>query len=287
MKLIVEIIEPFHGRIFDPACGSGGMFLQSAAFVKRHHKSASDKLSLFGIEKSNETVKLENNTRRIAILEEMARRIYEEWFVHFRFPGHEGIRMVDSELGKIPEGWEVCSFTDLFDVRYGKKLPTKNLNSDGQYSVYGGVIGRYEDFVVSESTCLITSRGNGSGTVWRTIEKAFVTNNSFVVRAKGKFDRFSFGFVELFAKNIPIKSVLGGAAQPQLTLDGLASLRVFAYSTKLTNILDGIISPLFDYANKLHIKNTNLCTTRDFLLPKLISGEIDVSEFSELEEQQI
>jgi type I restriction enzyme S subunit len=49
---------------------------------------------------------IENNTRRIAILEEMARRVYEEWFVRFRFPGHEGVRMVESELGLVPEGWQ-------------------------------------------------------------------------------------------------------------------------------------------------------------------------------------
>ena len=58
VKLIVEIIEPFHGRIFDPACGSGGMFVQSAAFVKRHHKSATSEITLFGMEKASDTVKL-------------------------------------------------------------------------------------------------------------------------------------------------------------------------------------------------------------------------------------
>ncbi|HET7662338.1 MAG TPA: class I SAM-dependent DNA methyltransferase [Rhodanobacteraceae bacterium] len=58
VKLIVEIIQPFHGRIFDPACGSGGMFVQSAAFVRRRAKHASSELSIFGVEKSTETVKL-------------------------------------------------------------------------------------------------------------------------------------------------------------------------------------------------------------------------------------
>ena len=58
VKLIVEIIEPFHGRIFDPACGSGGMFVQSAAFVQRHHKSATSEITLFGMEKASDTVKL-------------------------------------------------------------------------------------------------------------------------------------------------------------------------------------------------------------------------------------
>ena len=53
---------------------------------------------------------IENNTRRIEILEQMAKLVYEEWFVKFRFPGHENVKMVPSELGEIPEGWEVKSF---------------------------------------------------------------------------------------------------------------------------------------------------------------------------------
>ncbi len=56
---------------------------------------------------------IENNTRRIAILEEMARRIYEEWFVRFRFPGHESVRMIESELGPVPEGWEAVRMEDV------------------------------------------------------------------------------------------------------------------------------------------------------------------------------
>lgn len=58
VKLIVEIIEPFHGRIFDIACGSGGMFVQSAAFVQNHHKSASEEISIYGMERVLETVRL-------------------------------------------------------------------------------------------------------------------------------------------------------------------------------------------------------------------------------------
>ena len=58
VRLIVEILQPFHGRIFDPACGSGGMFVQSAAFVQRHHKSATTNLTVFGTEKAADTVKL-------------------------------------------------------------------------------------------------------------------------------------------------------------------------------------------------------------------------------------
>ncbi len=62
---------------------------------------------------------IENNTRRIQILEQMAQAIYREWFVHFRFPGHEDVRMVESELGLIPEGWEVIHIKDLYRTSSG------------------------------------------------------------------------------------------------------------------------------------------------------------------------
>lgn len=58
VKLIVEIIEPYHGEIFDPACGSGGMFVHSAEFVRRHHKSPSSEISIYGVEKMSDTLKL-------------------------------------------------------------------------------------------------------------------------------------------------------------------------------------------------------------------------------------
>src|SRR5947209_3754134 len=62
---------------------------------------------------------IENNTRRIAILEETTRLLYQEWFVKFRFPGHEEVKMVESEVGMVPEGWEVVSFFDIAHVLSG------------------------------------------------------------------------------------------------------------------------------------------------------------------------
>ncbi len=63
---------------------------------------------------------IENNTRRIAILEEMARRIFEEWFVHFRAPGCEGLPMVESAIGPIPQGWEVKQLGEIARAQVGR-----------------------------------------------------------------------------------------------------------------------------------------------------------------------
>ncbi len=93
---------------------------------------------------------IENNTRRIKILEEMAQALYREWFVKFRFPGHEKVKMVESELGMVPEGWEVKKLGDVVTIYRGKSyrsvdlveegaLPFLNVNYSGleALSVYG------------------------------------------------------------------------------------------------------------------------------------------------------
>jgi type I restriction enzyme S subunit len=66
---------------------------------------------------------IENNTRRIKILEDMAQMLYREWFVNFRFPGHEKVRMVESELGPIPEGWKCVQLSALMDFQGGAQPP--------------------------------------------------------------------------------------------------------------------------------------------------------------------
>ncbi len=74
---------------------------------------------------------IENNARRIAILEEMAQSLYKEWFVHFRFPGREKISMVESEMGRIPEGWEVRKLGDICLITMGQSPPSQFYNETG------------------------------------------------------------------------------------------------------------------------------------------------------------
>ena len=68
---------------------------------------------------------IEDNTRRIAILEEMTQAIYRGWFVHFRFPGHEQVKLVELELGPVPEGWEVKPFSEMVEIN-----PTVSVNKE-------------------------------------------------------------------------------------------------------------------------------------------------------------
>jgi type I restriction enzyme S subunit len=223
---------------------------------------------------------IENNSRRIAILEEMAQAIYREWFVNFRFPGHENVKLIDSPLGKIPEGWKTSKIGDVLDIRYGKNLPTKQLLKVGQYPVYGagGIIGYYNSCVSKSRTSLITCRGNGSGTVWRTRESAFITNNSFYLSPLPPVSTWTYGFIELHLKHSNVSAAISGSAQPQITIDGLSQISICVPNKSLVTTFTPFVDKTNDLIDALVRKNRNLASTRDLLLPKLISGQLDVED---------
>ena len=221
-----------------------------------------------------------NNLRRIKILEEMAQSLYREWFVKFRFPGHEKVRMVDSPLGKIPQGWEVAEFRNIFDIKYGKTLPKTEISEKGLYPVYGAgdVIGYYDKFICQEKCALVTSRGNGSGTVWRTREAAFITNNSLIIIPKKDFRHWDYSFVELFLKHSNVMEARTGSAQPQVTIENLNYVKGIVPQSRSVEAFTVFSSPVYEQVDLIFKENQNLRQTHDLLLPKLISGELDLSE---------
>ena len=223
---------------------------------------------------------IENNTRRIQILEQIAQAIYKEWFVNFRFPGHEKVKMIDSgtDFAKIPDGWEVKSIRDIFTVKYGKNLPKTKITESGEYPVYGagGVIGFYSEKNVDEKTALIISRGNGSGTVWRTKGAGFVTNNSFTVVGNDEHLYLDMSFIYNSLLNANIRSSISGSAQPQVTINSLNYVQVIVPEKNLVESFQSEIYPLYILVDKLFMVNQNLSQTRDLLLPKLVTGEINI-----------
>jgi type I restriction enzyme, S subunit len=223
---------------------------------------------------------IENNLRRIKILEEMAQNLYREWFVKFRVPGHEQARFVDSPLGMIPEGWEVAEFRYLFNVKYGKTLPKTKIETVGSYPVYGAgnIIGYYDKALCVKKCALITSRGNGSGTVWRTRQPAFVTNNSLIILPTEEFDFWDYSFVELLLKHSNVMEAKTGSAQPQVTIENLNYVKAIVPESHLVKKFCSFVTPISEQVDLYLLKNDILRRTRDMLLPKLISGEVDVSD---------
>ncbi len=217
---------------------------------------------------------IENNQKQIKLLEEAAQRLYKEWFVDLRFPGHETTPIIDG----IPEGWEHLDIDKVYLIKYGKTLPTTEISDIGDYPVYGanGVIGYYSNYNCEEYVTLITSRGNGSGDVSRTHHtKAFITNNSFIVTAKEQYDFIKNEFTYWLMKNVDFKSVCTGSAQPQLTYNSISTLKILLPENKTIIMYCEAISKCFEKIEVLLKQNCLLVEARDRLLPKLMSGELE------------
>ena len=217
---------------------------------------------------------IENYQKQIKLLEEAAQRLYKEWFIDLRFPGHENTKIADG----LPEGWEVKSIIDVYNFKYGKILPTKDFVKDGAIPVYGASkqIGRYSKANCFEPKVLIGSRGN-AGFVHRTIEdETYVTNNSFIVEPKKEFRYLRLPYIYESLKVMDFVAICTGAAQPQLTLNSIASLKYIISSDRIiTDYCD--VSVLFFKKIAMSYKQLHLLTeARDRLLPKLMSGEITI-----------
>lgn len=219
---------------------------------------------------------IENNTRRIAILEELARRIYEEWFVHFRFPGHEKVKMAESEFGPRPEGWEVGRLDDAIILQRGFDLPKGN-RKEGSVPVYAatGINGSHNEAKV-KGPGVVTGRSGSLGTVLYIDEDFWPLNTTLWVK---EFKRSTPLHAYYLLSDLDFNKFNSGAAVPTLNRNDIHSLPVILPTQRILTLFDFQVAPVFSYINLLRRKNDNLRITRDFLLPKLISGEIDVSHF--------
>jgi type I restriction enzyme S subunit len=214
---------------------------------------------------------IENNLRRIKILEEMAQNLYREWFVKFRFPGHQHTRFTDSPLGQIPEGWEVRMLGEIVELKYGKALKKEDRRG-GNVPVYGssGVVG-YHDVPLVNGPGIVVGRKGNVGSVYWSDESFFPIDTAYFVTSKMPL---RFLFYDLQTKNF----LNNDAAVPGLN-------RNQAYSLETVTPPEDIMTRFCQFANDferqaavLRLQNTTLRRTRDLLLPRLISGEVDVSE---------
>lgn len=218
---------------------------------------------------------IENYQKQIKLLEESAQRLYKEWFIDLRFPGHENTKIVDG----VPEGWEKKCVDSIYSIKYGKNLSTKLIEEKGDYPVYGanGVIGYYSEANCNEQVVLITSRGNGSGDVLMTYHKeAFITNNSFIVTPLEEYLYCQLPFTYQFLKCANFRNVRTGAAQPQLTNQSIHTIDVILPTkdviVEFCKKTDSNNSLIINLKKDIH----HLTEARDRLLPKLMSGEIEV-----------
>jgi len=216
---------------------------------------------------------IENNTRRIAILEEMAQSIYQEWFVRFRYPGHEKNGMVESVLGMIPEGWSVEKLGSVLTLQRGFDLPTTQ-REPGNIPVYAstGPVGTHDQAKV-KGPGILTGRSGSLGTVTYVEEDFWPLNTTLWVK---NFYSVTPLYTFYLLRSIDLAVLNSGVAVPTLDRNSVHKLLIILPPYNLIKQFDSYVSTIFDLKIKLGKKNANLRRTRDLLLPRLISGEIDV-----------
>ena len=213
---------------------------------------------------------IDNNIQRIKIIEEMAETLYREWFVNFRFPRHEGVRMVESELGSVPEGWQIRKLGDVIELLYGKALKTEDRN-EGQIPVFGssGIIGYHNQALVKGPVIIVGRKGNVGSVFWSDVD-IFPIDTVYYVNPKLPLH---YIFYNLKKQNF----LNNDAAVPGLNRSQAYSLPFVIPDSEILIEFEKLSENFFNSIRLLENKNTNLRRTRDLLLPKLISGEIDVS----------
>lgn len=238
---------------------------------------------------------IENNTRRIAILEDMARMVYQEWFVSFRFPDHEQVPMVESEQGPIPEGWEVRRLDQVAEVN-GSSITPRNAPDIIHYidiaSVAPGRVDQVQTMDFSDAPSRARRRVKAWDIIWSCVRP---NRRSHALLVDPIPDTIaSTGFAVISASGVPpiflyqalttddfvgyLVNHATGAAYPAVPQAVFEAAKIVVPSDTTLARFDEATQPMARLADNLHKKNINLRTQRDLLLPKLISGEIDVSE---------
>ena len=221
---------------------------------------------------------IENNTRRIEILEEMAGAIYREWFIEFRFPGHEGVEMVESGLGLIPQGWGVVRTEQIIKrVQSGKKYNQKTVEQAGNIPVLdqgqSGIIGYHNDVpgvIASEDEPIIVFANHTC--YQRIIQFPFSAIQNVLPFLPHPEKHRNIYWLHWATKDLVELNDYKGHwpefMSKEFPLPPAALCEQFGE----------FIKPMVQLTYRLDKRNQNLRQSRELLLPKLISGEIDVSE---------
>ena len=217
-------------------------------------------------------------------LAELAKTIYDYWFVQFDFPDENGKpykssggKMVYNEVLKreIPEGWEVKKLGEIAELYQPKTISEKEMLTNGKYLVYGanGIVGRYDQYNHTEPMVTITCRGNTCGNINFTEPFSWITGNAMVVKSK---NNYSIDYLYNLLSISNIKKVISGSAQPQITRTNLETLLCIAPNDRVIKLYDSYTNKYFEQRLNNLKQIQHLQSLRDWLLPMLMNGQISV-----------
>ncbi len=238
---------------------------------------------------------IDNSQRRIRILEEMARALYREWFVHFRFPGHEKLPRVASALGDIPKGWAVQAFTDIADVLSGgtpktemaeywdgsipfftpRDAPSCFYVRDTEKHVTELGLSKCASELYPPDTVFITARGTVGKVALSAVPMA-MNQSCYALRGKSNVPQH-FLFLLTLQQVDYLKTNTGGATFDTIVIDTFRRMQVVKPPVELLTRFARLVDAIFEQVNTLQHQMQNLRQTRDLLLPRLLSGQVRIA----------
>jgi len=208
---------------------------------------------------------IDNNRRRIALLEQAARELYREWFVRLRFPGHEHVQIVDG----VPEGWLRAEVGDVAPLSYGKALQAERRIA-GPFPVFGssGEVGTHNEAIVAGPGIIVGRKGNIGSIHWSECDFWPIDTVYFV-----QPDRVS-PFLQYALERVGFINT--DVAVPGLNRDYAHSRELLLPADALLRDFHEAIGPLRKQCSVLRSQNERLARARDLHLPRLMNGSIAV-----------
>jgi len=228
---------------------------------------------------------MENSQRRIRLLEAMARALYREWFVHFRFPdfakassgrpGHEKLPRVASPLGDIPQGWEVKKLGDLADISWGDTSTTKASYVEEGYAAYSasGADGKLDHFDFDRTGIVLSAIGAQCGKTWLARGKWSCIKNTIRFWSIDECASTEFLFIATEGQDFWPRR---GAAQPFISQGDAERINLLTPDLATMKRFTTFVAASHERIATLQTEIQNLRRTRDLLLPRLLSGQVEL-----------
>ena len=216
---------------------------------------------------------IENYQKQIKLLEEAAQRLYKEWFVELRFPGHENTKMVDG----LPEGWKITKLGQLAEFKRGKTITKKEAIEGNIPVVAGGLEPAYYCNKSNTTNRVITISGSGANAGYTRMyfEKVWASDCSFVDTSTTDYLHFVFCFLR--ENKTVIDNMQKGAAQPHVYAKDINALEVLSPTKDILSLFEQKASKIFDIIASKQSQIRLLAEARDRLLPKVMGGEMEIN----------
>lgn len=218
---------------------------------------------------------IENNNKRIRLLEQMAENLYKEWFVRFRFPGYEDVEFIDG----FPKEWKICRMDQLAKIKAGGDAPadsTKELTDECSIPIYSngieneGLYGYTSKAKISKPSITISARGTVGYTCLRRVHYTPIVRLICIIPHEEKLANWLYYY---FKRTIVIAN---GTSQQQITIPMMSREKVLFPTEDLINKFYDYSTAYLDEMDRLKEQNSNLKKQRDMLLPRLMSGKLEV-----------